>query len=167
VRVSLRAGTDVDLPPVGRLHHRSRAAAYAGILCPDTLARLSAESLSAWWSERWTWERETHLLTVAEEHGKIAGFTYVGPSETDGAAELYAIHVAPELVGSGVGRALMTHALGQLAQVGGDRAVLWVVEANEPARRFYHRGGWTPDGGARVEAINGEPVAQLRYTRPL
>jgi ribosomal protein S18 acetylase RimI-like enzyme len=165
--VSLRTGNDVDLEGVGELHYRSRSAAYAEILSVETLERLSAESLSAWWSERWKWERETHLLTIAEEDGAMAGFTYVGPSETEGAAELYAIHVEPDLVGSGVGRALMTNALDQLAEVGGERAVLWVLEANERARRFYDRGGWQPDGITRFEAVNGEPVAQLRYTRPL
>ena len=165
--VSLRTGADFDLAGVGALHYRSRADAYAAIFSAETLARLSADSLSAWWIERWKWEQETHRLTVAEADGELAGFTYVGPSETDGASELYAIHVEPGLVGTGVGRALMTNALDQLAELGGDRALLWVLEANERARRFYDRGGWTPDGVTRVEAINGEPVAQLRYARPL
>jgi len=45
--------------------------------------------------------------------------------------------------------------------------VLWVLEDNERARRFYDRGGWTADGETRVESIGGEPVKQLRYGRPL
>jgi ribosomal protein S18 acetylase RimI-like enzyme len=165
--VVLRTGEEFDLWAVGALHYRSRSAAYAGILSAETLARLSAESLSAWWTERWKWEQDTHRLAVAEADGRMAGFTYVGPSETAGAAELYAIHVEPGLLGTGVGRLLMVNALAQLTEVGGDRAVLWVLTANERARRFYDRGGWAPDGGARVEAVNGEPVPQLRYARPL
>jgi GNAT superfamily N-acetyltransferase len=165
--VALRTGEDFDLSAVGVLHWRSRDAAYAGVLSAETLARVSADSLAAWWTERWKWERETHRLTVAEAGGTPVGFTYVGPSETPGCAELYAIHVEPELVGTGVGRQLMANALVQLAEIGGDRAVLWVLTANERARRFYERGGWLPDGGTRVEAVNGEPVPQLRLTRPL
>lgn len=155
------------------MHHRSRADAYAGILSPETLDRSSAEGFGAWWSERWKWERDTHRLTVAERDGEVVGFTYVGPSETEGAVELYGIHVDPALVGNGVGRLLMVNALDQLAslgaldQLGGERAVLWVLTANERARRFYDRGGWTPDGATRVEPVNGEPVAQLRYAHPL
>jgi GNAT superfamily N-acetyltransferase len=152
---------------VGSLHCRSRTAAYAGILSAETMGRLTADALIAWWVERWKWERETHRLGAAEVDGRMAGFTYVGPSETAGAAELYAIHVEPDLVGTGVGRLLMEHAFGDLTAVGGDRAVLWVLEANERARRFYDRGGWKPDGATRVEAVNGEPVPQLRYSRPL
>jgi ribosomal protein S18 acetylase RimI-like enzyme len=167
VTAFLRTAADVDLLSVGSLHFRSRADAYAHILSPATLDSLSAAPLAAWWAERWKWERETHQLTVAEDFERIVGFSYVGPSETEGAAELYAIHVDPLLVGTGVGRLLMTDALERLAQVGGDRAVLWVLEANDHARRFYEKGGWRPDGETRVEAIGGEPVPQLRYSRPL
>src|SRR5690242_6480056 len=164
---TLRTGNDVDLLPVGALHFRSRAAAYAHILSPEVLATPGAAALAEWWSERWKWERDTHRLTVAEDFERIVGFSYVGPSETAGAAELYAIHVDPVVVGSGVGRLLMVNALEQLAAVGGERAVLWVLEDNERARRFYDRGGWMADGETRVEAIGGEPVKQLRYSRSL
>jgi GNAT superfamily N-acetyltransferase len=165
----LRTGKDFDLQAVGRVHWSSRAAAYAHILAPETLASGgTAAALGEWWSERWKWERETHRLTVAEsDDGEIVGFTYVGPSETEGAVELYAIHVVPELVGTGVGRELMAGALEQLREIGGERAVLWVLEENAPARRFYDRGGWQPDGETRVEPVNGEPVPQLRYSRRL
>lgn len=165
--VALRTVKEVDLFAVGALHCRSRSAAYAGVLSAETLDRVSAQTLGEWWAERWKWERETHRLTVAETGGAIVGFTYVGPSETPECAELYAIHVDPELIGTGLGRRLMTNALVELADVGGERAVLWVLEANERARLFYDRGGWRPDGGVRVEAVNGEPVPQLRYARPL
>lgn len=160
-------GDDLDLLAVGALHQRSRATAYAQILSAGTLTRRPAEAFGEWWRERWRWERETHRLTVAERHGELVGFTYVGPSRTHGAVELYGIHVDPRLVGTGVGRRLMDNALTQLAEMGGERAVLWVLEANERARRFYARGGWCEDGATRVEPVDDEPVRQLRYSRPL
>ena len=164
----LRTGKDFDLKAVGAVHWRSRAAAYAHILEPETLTATTAEMLGEWWTERWRWEQETHRLTVVEgDDGEIVGFTYVGPSEVSGAVELNAIHVVPELVGTGIGRALMVNALEQLRGLGGERAVLWVLEENERARRFYDRGGWKSDGETRVDTINGEPVPQLRYSREL
>jgi ribosomal protein S18 acetylase RimI-like enzyme len=163
----LRTGKGLDLKAVGRVHWWSRAAAYAHILAPETPAGGSAEALGEWWTERWKWEQETHRLTVADQDGEVVGFTYVGPSETEGAVELYAIHVVPELVGTGVGRELMVNALRQLKEIGGERAVLWVLEDNERARRFYDRGGWLPDGATRVEAVSGQPVPQLRYSLQL
>ena len=164
--VHLRPVTDDDLRAVGALHFRSRAIAYADILSPEALAYGSPESLGEWWAERWIWERGTHRLTVAVDGDTLAGFSYLGPAEQDGVAELHAIHADPAYVGTGVGRALMGDALPALARLG-DRAVLWVLEANLRARRFYERGGWTPDGTGRTEPIGGEPAAQLRYGRLL
>ncbi len=163
----LRTAKDSDLVAVGAVHQRSRVAAYAHILPAETLEARSAEAFGEWWSERYKWERETHLMTVAEQDGEVVGFSYVGPSETDGAAELYAIHVAPELVGTGVGRLLMVDAVVGLATIGEARAVLWVLEDNARARRFYEAGGWVADGATRNEPINDVPVAQLRYSLSL
>jgi len=162
--VHLRPVADDELRAVGALHYRSRAAAYEGILSAGALTRGSPEVMGEWWAERWKWESDTHRLTVAVDGAALAGFSYVGPSEQDGVAELYAIHADPAYVGTGVGRALMLDALPTLARFG-DRAVLWVLAANDRARRFYERGGWAADGVTRTEPIGGEPVAQLRYGR--
>jgi ribosomal protein S18 acetylase RimI-like enzyme len=165
--VLLRTAKDSDLVAVGAVHQRSRVAAYAHLLPAETLALRTAESFGEWWTERYRWERDTHRLTVAELDGAVVGFTYVGPSETEGAAELYAIHVEPELVGTGLGRRLIDDALEGLEKIGEPRAVLWVLAGNERARRFYSAGGWVADGATRVEPINDVPVEQLRYSRPL
>ncbi len=162
--VSLRPAGELDQLAVGILHHRSRADAYAHLV---PAGGLSAASLSAWWAERFHWEHDTHRMTLAEDDGELIGFTYLGPSETEGAAELYAIHVAPERVGGGVGRALMTDALKALPAYRQSDAVLWVLEGNAVARRFYEKGGWRPDGAIRTEAVDGIPLPQLRYRRPL
>jgi GNAT superfamily N-acetyltransferase len=155
----LRPGTERDLSAVGSLHYRSRASAYAHILSPTALTYGSPQALGEWWVERWRWERHTHRLTVAIDGGAVVGFTYLGPSADPGVMELSAIHVDPVYVGSGVGRLLMCDALPHL----GARAVLWVLEGNERARRFYERGGWTFDGATRDLPMGGETSHQLRY----
>jgi GNAT superfamily N-acetyltransferase len=159
--VVLRAADEGDLAAVGALHYRSRAAAYAGLVPPEALAFGSEAALGEWWVERHRWERDTHRLTVAVEDGTVVGFTYLGPSEETGVAELYAIHVDPGHVGSGVGRLLMRDALPHL----GERAVLWVLEGNARARRFYERGGWSADGRCRRSPLGGTMTHQLRYAR--
>jgi GNAT superfamily N-acetyltransferase len=157
----LRLAADGDLLAVGALHHRSRASAYAHFLSPKASNFGSPRALGEWWAERWKWEGDTHRLTVADDGGEIVGFSYVGPSPDDGIRELYAIHVTPDQVGAGVGRLLMVDALTQL----GPRAVLWVLDGNDRARRFYERGGWAADGVTRDEIIGGELTHQLRYSR--
>jgi GNAT superfamily N-acetyltransferase len=160
------AASDADLRAVGALHLDSRAAAYAGLIPAAALSGTSAAAMGAWWAERWRWERDTHRLTVAVDGTAVVGFCYVGPSETEGAAELYGIHVAPAHVGTGVGRLLMSSALDQLRAIA-PRAVLWVVEGNARAGRFYERGGWAPDGVTRTEPVGTALTVQLRYAREL
>lgn len=152
---------------VGELHTRSRASAYAGLVPAEALATMRPAAMALWWSERWAWERDTHRLIVAEGAGDIEGFAYLGPSETRGAVELYAIHVTPERVGTGVGRALMSTAIEELTKLRRHRAVLWVVEGNDRARRFYERGGWQADGARRKGTIGPARTHQLRYSRRL
>jgi GNAT superfamily N-acetyltransferase len=159
--VHLRTGNDRDWAEVGALHYRSRAAAYAHFLTPAALNVGSPAALGQWWAERWNWERETHRLTVAVAGGRIVGFTYLGPSDVPGVIELSAIHVEPSLVGTGIGALLMADALPHL----GDRAVLWVLDLNDRARRFYERGGWVFDGTTRDEWMGGQMTHQLRYSR--
>jgi len=161
VTVLLRTANDLDLDAVGSLHYRSRASAYQDIVSPSALTFGSEGGLSEWWSERVRWEKDTHRLTVAVSDGTVVGFSYVGPSATPGVGELYAIHVDPGLVGTGVGRLLMADALRHL----GARAVLWVLEGNTRARAFYAKGGWQPDGETREAPMGGEVTRQLRYAR--
>lgn len=167
--VSLRPAEPADLAPVGRLHHRSRAAAYRDLVPAEALAVPTAEMLADWWTTRWPHERDSHLMTIAEYDGRLAGFTYVGPDE-DGdpdSGELYAIHLDPDLHARGIGRTLMVEALAELRRRGFRRALLWVLTGNAHARRFYERGGWRPDGARRHAHIGDADTPQLRYVRPL
>ena len=159
--VLLRTADDGDLEAVGSLHYRSRASAYQDIVSPSALTFGSEGALGEWWTERLRWEKDTHRLTVAVSDDTIVGFSYVGPSATPGVRELYAIHVDPGFVGTGVGRLLMADALRHL----GARAVLWVLEGNIRARAFYEKCGWQPDGETREAPMGGEVTHQVRYAR--
>ncbi|WP_407951957.1 GNAT family N-acetyltransferase [Plantactinospora sonchi] len=172
--ITLRPAAAEDLPVIGALHQSSRASAYRHIIPADALASVSAEMMGHYWTERWSYERDTHLLTVAERNGRLAGFTYLGPHDPEespsagpNVGELYAIHLDPAEQGRGVGRALMVDALAKLHARGWTRAVLWVLTDNHHAREFYLRGGWRPDGAEREGDIGTVLTRQLRYARDL
>jgi hypothetical protein len=42
-------------------------------------------------------------------------------------------------------------------------AILWVLDDNPRARRFYEREGWALDGERKVEPHLGVDVAEVRY----
>ena len=66
-------------------------------------------------------------------------------------------------MGTGVGTALMRRALAGLRARQVRTVVLWVLDTNARARRFYERGGWRADSGLRTEEIWGTRVREVRY----
>jgi ribosomal protein S18 acetylase RimI-like enzyme len=156
----IRPATPDDAEAVARVHVETWRAAYAHALSAEGLASLSV-----------TQRTELHRRSppvVAEVDGEIVGFVSVGPGtdpDTDG--ELYAIYVLPEHWGSGVGRALMQAGEERLRELGHEHAILWVLEDNPRARRFYEAAGWTLDGTRRPIEIFGQPVPEIRYEKSL
>ena len=64
----------------------------------------------------------------------------------------------PEAWGSGAGSALMAPGIEALRASGYRDAILWVLEDNPRARRFYEREGWALDGGAKQDEFLGVRV---------
>jgi GNAT superfamily N-acetyltransferase len=101
-------------------------------------------------------------MLVAEDGDSIVG---VATCRGDGeSCELRALYVVPDAWGTGVAQRLMESALDAMRKRGAVEAVLWVVEANGRARRFYEREGWTLDGEKRASQLGPQEV---RYRRSL
>ena len=91
-----------------------------------------------------------HLL-LAEQGGRVIGYAMV--SETGGQttlatgdrmAELETLSVAEDERGQGVGRALMDAAYAVMRELGATEVMLYVLEGNDGALRFYERLGMRP-----------------------
>lgn len=151
------------------MHVRSWQADYRGLLPRGYLDGLRPEDRA----RRYTFgdtERQRPLTVVAVERGLICGFATTGPardSDVRGAGELLAIYVDPGYWGSGVGRLLIKDARGRLSRDGASEAGLWVLAANERARRFYQADRWAWDGSRRTEEIWGVAADEVRYRRAL
>ncbi|MFF4501149.1 GNAT family N-acetyltransferase [Streptomyces sp. NPDC001401] len=108
---------------------------------------------------------------IAELDGEIAGWACHGPYRdgevTTGDAELYAIYVDPKRYGAGIGPALIQESIRLCATVGHDRMLLWVLEENARARRFYERSGFRTDGTEEPFEVDGVAVPEVRYVRDL
>ena len=91
-------------------------------------------------------------------------FRSVGPSrDPDADAELYAIYALPEAWGTGAGTALMRAGLDLMREAGYAEAILWVLEDNPRARRFYEREGWRFDEAFKDDDVLGRRVTEVRY----
>jgi ribosomal protein S18 acetylase RimI-like enzyme len=136
-------------------------AAYAHALAPDQLMALSVE-------DRAEAHRRWPPTYVAEIDGEIAGFVAVGPSRDEGSdGELFAIYVHPDHWGTGVGRALIEKGEAHLRARGHEEAILWVLDDNPRARRFYELAGWSDDGVKREVELFGFQILEARYRKRL
>ena len=81
-------------------------------------------------------------------------------------AELYALYVTPAWWSTGTGRDLMCRVLDETQAGGYPRIVLWVLEQNARARRFYERSGFRLDGRSFVPDWLGG-VTEVCYARDL
>ena len=150
-----------DAAAIADVHVRTWQAAYEHVFGAERLAEIGDGRRAQW--ERWLadpppgWQ-----VFVAEDSERVWGFVSVGESRDEpGKGELFAIYVLPEAWGSGAGSGLMASALEELR--GYSSAMLWVLEDNPRARRFYEREGWLLDGGSRDEEMLGVMVAEVRY----
>ncbi|MGW2217083.1 N-acetyltransferase family protein [Nonomuraea sp. NPDC001684] len=169
----IRQATPADAQALAEVHVRSWQAAYRGLLPQDHLDGLDPAARRPGW-ERWlagtAWPRQGTL--VAEADGRVVGFAGVLPARDDDAdgatvAEVAAIYLTPESWGRGIGRALMDAALATLTEAGYREAVLWVLDANVRARRFYEAAGWHDDGVTKDDGSRGFVLTEVRYRRSL
>jgi ribosomal protein S18 acetylase RimI-like enzyme len=156
----IRPGQVDDAEAVARVHVETWQAAYAHALPHEDLQAMSPADRVEQWRRR--------PPIVAEVDGEVVGFVSVGASASDDAeGELYAIYVQPDHWGTGVGRALMQAGEAELVRLGYRNVVLWVLDDNPRARRFYELAGWTADGRSEDLEIFGFHVSEVRYSKRL
>jgi GNAT superfamily N-acetyltransferase len=163
--VHVRPATVDDASAIETIRVRGWRGAYRHVYPPAELDALPVDETR--WRQRLEQPPPGWSILVAEHEGRVVGFAATGPSR-DGlaAGELYAIYVDPPAWGNGAGRALLAQAEAGLAREY-DEAVLWVLAANDRARRFYEAGGWTLDGAGKAEERLGVRAPELRYRKAL
>jgi hypothetical protein len=61
----------------------------------------------------------------------------------------------------------MGGAVAELARLGYAGAVLWVLDVNDRARRFYALAGWAEDGARKTDGSRGFDITEVRYRTAL
>ncbi len=79
-------------------------------------------------------------MLVASTDDQVVGYAMAGPNR-EGVGELFALYVLPRWQGGGAGHLLWQHATSHLRQSGFTEMILWVLDSNERARRFYEHQG--------------------------
>jgi ribosomal protein S18 acetylase RimI-like enzyme len=171
--MDVRAARMQDAPEIAAVHVRSWQAAYRGLLPQAYLDGLDPAQRTGQWEQVLSAADWSHGGTlVADAGGRLSGFVSYGPARDDDAdsrraGEIYAIYLMPAAWNEGIGRQLMAAALGRLGEAGFDKALLWVLDSNARARRFYEAGSWLADGAAKQGDSFGIPMTEVRCRRSL
>jgi ribosomal protein S18 acetylase RimI-like enzyme len=159
VELEIRRAKPEDAAAIAAVHVGSWRETYHGVFPAEKLADLSVEERAEFWS-RTLPESSTF---VACDGGGVVGFVNAGPSrDPAGVAEIYCLYLLRSHQRRGAGRDLMRACL---AEPGPDEVVLWVLESNAGARRFYEKEGFVADGASKPAGIFGCQAPKIRYRR--
>ena len=164
----IRPATVADADRLAEIHITSWQAAYSGLLDADFLSGLSdeREARADQWRDWLATGSDGRLVLVAVADDTVVGFAHVGPAgdkDVDRSlAELYAMYLDPGCYRRGYGSELMEAVTDELRARGNAGACLWVMTDNAPARAFYERHGWEPDGKTSDLCL-GITIPSMRY----
>lgn len=165
--VHIRQARPADARAVEQVRVDGWRVAYAGLVGADLLAALSVtgERVAAL-TQAFAAPAPWYVDLVAEHDGVVVAMARLSPVRDDDldpatTAELRALYVAPGTWSAGVGGRLLDEGFGRLPH---PLQVLWTLEGNARARRFYERRGFVVDGGRKVRDLGG-PSVEVRYRR--
>jgi ribosomal protein S18 acetylase RimI-like enzyme len=163
-RFAIREATLADAEGIARSHTRSWQTSYRGIL-PDSVLDLIDVGQRAS-SRRQILRDDSVFKLVAYDvtHQDIVGFCDAGPSRRPGpwAGEIYAIYIEHHAKRHGLGLEMFERTCAWLRAKQMPSLVIWVLENNLHARRFYEAMGGR--AAARVRSrVGGFPVIEQSY----
>ena len=151
---------------MARVHVHTWRTAYSGIVSADYLASLSYKDGQSMWDDILSTDRPATSTLVAEAGGgEIIGFAGGGPErqgDPTHLGEIYAVYVLQDHQRRGVGRRLVMAVARQLLRDGFVSMLLWVLEDNHPACRFYESLGGE-QVGRQTTTIGGTDLTEVSY----
>jgi ribosomal protein S18 acetylase RimI-like enzyme len=154
----VRAARVSDAAALARVQVASWLATFAGLVPDEVLAELTSAAAEEQWARRWqeaiaappTSRHRVHVAVDADRTA-VTGFAAAGPATDDDLwpgtdAELYELHVLPELAGAGHDGRLLHAVADTLAEDGFRTASAWVLSADDKRLEFLEAAGWAPDG---------------------
>ncbi len=167
--MQLRPAEPADALDVARVNVRSWQQAYRFLLPDDYLDQLRPEDGAQRYDFANPDPRAPYTI-VAVDSGSIVGFATTSASRDEDLpkhGELLALYVDPGYWGRRIGAALIASARARLCELGFRKALLWMLQGNLRADRFYQIDGWSLDGQHRSQTIWNIALNESRYQRDL
>jgi GNAT superfamily N-acetyltransferase len=161
-----------DAGQIALVHVMSWQQAYRGLVPQEYLDSLDLDQRArAWRRVLEQPDSPGRAILVMDSGDTLVGFVSLGPARDEDqnpeqVGEVRAIYLLADAWGKGLGRQLMAAAVERLAATGFEQAILWVLDSNVRARRFYEAGGWFADGTVKDDDSRGFQMTEVRYCFP-
>jgi ribosomal protein S18 acetylase RimI-like enzyme len=135
--IAIRQADPRDAVAIASVHADAWQNAYAGIIPHKALATMIARRGTEWWNRV---IGRSGAVLVAEVGGKIAGYVTYGRNrarQLSQQGEIYELYLLPEYQGIGLGTRLFDGARKALRAHDLKGLVVWALEDNHLANRFY------------------------------
>ncbi|MDD6037351.1 MAG: GNAT family N-acetyltransferase [bacterium] len=149
-----------SLLDISHIYEASWKYAYKDIIPQDYLDSIP----SGQWAPRLTSDGKRNLICI--ENDNIIGTASIRKSRWKSHAdygEIIAIYFLPEYIGKGYGKMLFSRCVEELKQMGFSKIMLWVLEDNMRARRFYEKNGFHCADEYLDDCIGGKNLREVMY----
>ena len=151
---------DDDLTKISDIYERSWKHAYKGIIPQEYLDGIPRGR----WAKSITREGMKNL--VMTENGVFigtAGFCRSRWEKYGDFGEIVSIYLLPEHTCKGKGSQLLRRCIEELKKLGYTELLLWVLEENTAARKFYEKNGFICAEEYLNDSIGGRELREVMY----
>lgn len=169
MEVFIRNASIDDAEILGLIYSQSYQAAFKGII-PDNILEnvFSPERRTDGLMKELSKGTPVNAILFYEDI-PVGLLTYGKPKDEDlddSLIEIWRIYLLPIYWGQNVGSDLLDWGIKEIQDKGYKKIILWVLEENSRARKFYEKMGFIRDGVTRVINV-GKELTDLRYIRNL
>lgn len=149
MKLSMRIANADDVENLAQIHSESLQAAYTGIFPQETLDTTFSLDRRR---EGFTREliAKTPITLIAFLDGEPVGLLSFGESRhilvPEDTIELWRIYLRPKFWGKDYGNTLLNYGLHEIKSQNYKKVILWVLDVNARARKFYEKNNFLDDG---------------------
>ncbi len=149
-----------SLLEISNIYENSWKYAYKNIIPQDYLDSIPKGR----WANGIAKDGMSNLVIL--ENGVIIGTASICKSRWEQYSEygeIVSIYFLPEYMGKGFGNHLLKRCIEELKRLGFDKILLWVLEDNIRARKFYEKNGFVCSDEYLNDNIGGKTLREVMY----
>ena len=150
-----------SLLEISNIYENSWKYAYRNIIPQEYLDSIRTGR----WANRITRNGMKNLILIENE--RIIGTAGFCKSRWDNYCdygEIVSIYFLPDCIGKGYGQHLLKKCVEELNALGFNKIILWVLEENVRARKFYEKNGFICSEEYLDDNIGGKNLREVMYT---